>query len=51
MKQIHYPSKFKKNFKIYYYGNSNKSNYSQLYLFHPQVGGEIENGALMNVYS
>lgn len=26
MKQIHYPSKFKKNFKIYYYGNSNKSN-------------------------
>lgn len=51
MKLILYPSKFKKNFKIYYYGNSNKSNYSQLYLFHPQVGGEIENGALMNEYS
>ena len=25
--------------------------YSQLYIIHPQVGGEIENGALMNGYS
>ena len=26
MAEILYPSKFKKNFRIYYYGNSNKSN-------------------------